>query len=439
MPSPLFTDPGADSQDQTGMMLMNVLLLGSGGREHALAWKLAQSPGMGRFYALPGNPGIGDLAELVEGIPLSAHDTLVRWCKANAIDLVVVGPEAPLVAGLVDRLNEAGIAAFGPTAAAARLEGSKLFTKELCRTNGIPTAAFGRFTKAEAAWAYVTAEGAPIVIKADGLMAGKGVVVALSVEEAIEAIDQVFAGGGQEVLVEAFMEGEEASLFCLVDGETVVPFGSAQDHKRAFDGDLGPNTGGMGAYSPAPILTPELEQQAIAEIVVPTAKAMVAAGTPYRGILYAGLMLTKDGPKLVEYNCRFGDPECQVLMPRFTGDLLETLAAVAHGRLKDISVTWSDSAAITIAYASRGYPGAHQKSTEIRGLEAAAAVDGVLIFHAGTKRIGAQLLSNGGRVLNVTAVAPTLKEARDHAYEAAARIDWPDGFYRNDIGWRALS
>ncbi len=438
MPAPLFTDPGADSQDQTGMMLMNVLLLGSGGREHALAWKLAQSAGMGRFYALPGNPGIGDLAELVEGIPLSAHDTLVRWCKANAIDLVVVGPEAPLVAGLVDRLSEAGIAAFGPTAAAARLEGSKLFTKELCRANGIPTAAFGRFTKAEDAWAYVTAEGAPIVIKADGLMAGKGVVVALSVEEAIEAIDQVFAGGGQEVLIEAFMEGEEASLFCLVDGETVVPFGSAQDHKRAFDGDLGPNTGGMGAYSPAPILTPELEQRAIAEIVVPTAKAMVAAGTPYRGILYAGLMLTADGPKLVEYNCRFGDPECQVLMPRFTGDLLETLAAVAHGRLKDISVTWSASAAITIAYASRGYPGAHLKSTEIRGLEAAAAVDGVLIFHAGTKRLGAQLLSNGGRVLNVTAVAPTLKQARDQAYEAAGLIDWPDGFYRNDIGWRAL-
>ncbi|WP_029004487.1 phosphoribosylamine--glycine ligase [Azorhizobium doebereinerae] len=417
---------------------MNVLLLGSGGREHALAWKLAQSPGMGRFYALPGNPGIGDLAELVEGIPLSAHDTLVRWCKDNAIDLVVVGPEAPLVAGLVDRLAEAGIAAFGPDAAAARLEGSKLFTKELCRANGIPTAAFARFTKPEAAWAYVTTEGAPIVIKADGLMAGKGVVVAQTVEEAVAAIDQVFAGGGQEVLVEEFMEGEEASLFCLVDGETVVPFGSAQDHKRAFDGDLGPNTGGMGAYSPAPILTPELERQAIEEIVIPTAKAMVAAGTPYRGVLYAGLMLTSAGPKLVEYNCRFGDPECQVLMPRFKGNLLETLAAVAHGRLAEVSVSWSDEAAITVAYASRGYPGAHQTGSEIRGVEAAAALEGVLVFQAGTKKIGARLLSNGGRVLNVTAVGATLKEARDRAYAAAALIDWPDGFYRHDIGWRAL-
>ncbi|GGF60747.1 phosphoribosylamine--glycine ligase [Azorhizobium oxalatiphilum] len=417
---------------------MNVLLLGSGGREHALAWKLAQSSGMGQFYALPGNPGIAELAEPVEGIALSAHDTLVRWCLDHAIDLVVVGPEAPLVAGLVDRLSDAGIAAFGPTAAAARLEGSKLFTKELCRANGIPTAAFGRFTKAEDAAAYVKHEGAPIVVKADGLMAGKGVVVAQTVEEAIEAIEQVFASGGAEVLVEAFMEGEEASLFCLVDGETVVSFGSAQDHKRAFDGDLGPNTGGMGAYSPAKVLTAELEREAIERIVKPTAKAMADAGTPYRGILYAGLILTADGPKLIEYNCRFGDPECQVLMPRFTGDLLETLNAVAHGRLAEVSLTWSDAAAITIAYASRGYPGAHQTGSEIKGLEAAAAVEGVLVFQAGTKRLGAQILSNGGRVLNITATGPTLKIARDRAYEAAGLIDWPDGFYRRDIGWRAL-
>ncbi|WP_332116768.1 phosphoribosylamine--glycine ligase [Azorhizobium caulinodans] len=417
---------------------MNVLLLGSGGREHALAWKLAQSPDMGQFYALPGNPGISDFAEAIEGIALSAHDTLVRWCKDHAIELVIVGPEAPLVAGLVDRLAEAGIAAFGPTAAAARLEGSKLFTKELCRANGIPTAAFARFTKAEAAWAYVTAEGAPIVIKADGLMAGKGVVVAQTVEEAISAIDQVFAAGGQEVLIEEFMEGEEASLFCLVDGETVVPFGSAQDHKRAFDGDLGPNTGGMGAYSPAPVLTPQLEKRAIDEIVIPTAKAMAAAGTPYRGVLYAGLMLTSTGPKLVEYNCRFGDPECQVLMPRYTGDLLETLNAVAHGRLSQVKVSWSDDAAITVVYASRGYPGAHQTGSEIKGIEAAAALPDVLVFQAGTKKNGARLLSNGGRVLNVTATGKTLKDARDRAYEAAGLIDWPDGFHRNDIGWRAL-
>lgn len=417
---------------------MNVLLLGSGGREHALAWKLAQSPNMGQFYALPGNPGIADFAEVVEGIPLSAHDTLVKWCRDHAIEFVVVGPEAPLVAGLVDKLNEAGILAFGPTAAAARLEGSKLFTKELCRAYGIPTAGFARFTSAEAASAYVKGERLPIVVKADGLMAGKGVVVALNLEEAVSAIEQVFAAGGQEVLIEEFMEGEEASLFCLVDGETVVPFGSAQDHKRAFDGDLGPNTGGMGAYSPAPVLTPELEARAIAEIVVPTAKAMVKEGAPYRGILYAGLMLTSAGPKLVEYNCRFGDPECQVLMPRFTGDLLEVLAATAAGRLASVDVTWSDENAITVVYASRGYPGAHKTGNEILGLEAAGEGEGVIIFQAGTKWLGNKIVSNGGRVLNITATGATLKDARDRAYAAAERIEWPGGFYRNDIGWRAL-
>ncbi|MEP9378922.1 phosphoribosylamine--glycine ligase [Aquabacter sp. CN5-332] len=417
---------------------MNVLLLGSGGREHALAWKLAQSPAMTQFYALPGNPGIAEHAEVVEGVPLSAHQTLVAWCRENAIDLVVVGPEAPLVAGLVDRLAEAGIPAFGPTAAAARLEGSKLFTKELCRENGIPTAAFARFTTPESAWAYVHAEGAPIVVKADGLMAGKGVVVALTVEEAIAAIDQVFAAGGQEVLIEEFMEGEEASLFCLVDGETVLPFGSAQDHKRAFDGDLGPNTGGMGAYSPAPVLTPELEARAIREIVVPTAKAMVALGAPFRGVLYAGLMLTASGPKLIEYNCRFGDPECQVLMPRLESDLLPLLDAAAHGKLAEASVSWSPKSALTVVYASRGYPGAHQTGSEISGLEDAARTEGVLVFLAGTKRSGAKLVSNGGRVLNVTGTGADLKAARDRAYEAAEKIQWPEGFYRNDIGWRAL-
>ena len=417
---------------------MNVLLLGAGGREHALAWKLAQSPNMGQFYALPGNPGIAEHAEIVEGVALSAHDTLVNWCRAHAIDLVVVGPEAPLVAGLVDRLTEAGIAAFGPTAAAARLEGSKLFTKELCRAHGIPTAAFGRFSDAAAAAAYVTAEGAPIVVKADGLMAGKGVVVALTVEEAVTAIDQVFASGGQEVLIEEFMEGEEASLFCLVDGETVVPFGSAQDHKRAFDGDLGPNTGGMGAYSPAPVLTAELEARAIAEIVVPTARAMAAAGTPYQGVLYAGLILTADGPKLIEYNCRFGDPECQVLMPRFTGDLLDVLAATATGRLAEVKATWSAQSALTVVYASRGYPGAHKIGSDIERLKEAAAGPGVTIFQAGTRLKGARLVSNGGRVLNVTATGDSLKEAQTRAYQAAALIDWQDGFYRTDIGWRAL-
>lgn len=417
---------------------MNILLLGSGGREHALAWKLAQSAQLGQFYAIPGNPGIAEHAELVEGIPLSAHDTIVKWCKESRIDFVVVGPEAPLVAGLVDRLEAAGIPAFGPTAAAARLEGSKLFTKELCKANAIPTAAFGRFTTAAEGAAYVRAQGAPIVVKADGLMAGKGVVVALTVEEAVEAVEQVFAGGGTEVLVEEFMEGEEASLFALVDGETVVAFGSAQDHKRAFDGDLGPNTGGMGAYSPAPVLTPELERRAIEEIIVPTARAMAKAGTPYRGVLYAGLMLTKDGPKLVEYNCRFGDPECQVLMPRFAGDLVEVLHATATGRLAEVTPLWSPDAAMTVVYASRGYPGPHQTGSEITGIDRATAEPGVIVFQAGTRRKAGALVSNGGRVLNVTATGATLGEARDRAYGALARIDWPDGFYRSDIGWRAL-
>ncbi len=417
---------------------MNILLLGSGGREHALAWKLAQSPSLGQFYAMPGNPGIAQYAELIEGIPLSAHDMLVTWCKDHGIELVIVGPEAPLVAGLVDKLEEAGIPAFGPRAAAARLEGSKLFTKELCKANNIPTAAFGRFTNAEDAAAYVRAEGAPIVVKADGLMAGKGVVVAMTTDEAVTAVEQVFEGGGTEVLVEEFMSGEEASLFCLVDGETVLAFGSAQDHKRAFDGDLGPNTGGMGAYSPAPVLTAELERRAIEEIVRPTAKAMAAADMPYRGVLYAGLMLTKDGPKLVEYNCRFGDPECQVLMPRFEGDLLDVLHATATGRLADVSPSWSSDTAITVVYASRGYPGPHQVGSEISGIDEAEKADGVLVFQAGTKQKGSKLVSNGGRVLNVTATGKTLAEAQARAYDAAGKINWPDGFFRTDIGWRAL-
>ncbi|MFG1184835.1 phosphoribosylamine--glycine ligase [Xanthobacter aminoxidans] len=417
---------------------MNILLLGSGGREHALAWKLAQSPTIGQFYALPGNPGIAEFADVVEGIPLSAHDTIVKWCQEHTIDLVVVGPEAPLVAGLVDRLAAAGILAFGPTAAAARLEGSKLFTKELCKANDIPTAAFGRFTSTAEAAAYIRAQGAPIVVKADGLMAGKGVVVALTVEEAVDAVEQVFAGGGTEVLIEEFMEGEEASLFALVDGETVVAFGSAQDHKRAYDGDLGPNTGGMGAYSPAPVLTEELERRAIEEILIPTARAMVKAGTPYRGVLYAGLMLTTSGPKLVEYNCRFGDPECQVLMPRFAGDLVEVLHATAAGRLAEVTPMWSPVAAMTVVYASRGYPGPHQIGSPIGGLGEASALEGVTVFQAGTRMKGGTLVSNGGRVLNVTATGATLAEARERAYAAVARIDWPDGFFRSDIGWRAL-
>ncbi len=416
---------------------MKVLVIGGGGREHAMAWKLSQSPKVTKVFVAPGNGGTA-LSNQFENVAIADVRELRTWAQAEKIGLTVVGPEAPLAAGVVDEFRAHGMRIFGPSKAAAQLESSKAFSKAFMRRHGIPTADYDTFTDPAAAHAFVDRLGAPIVIKADGLMAGKGVVVALTVEEAIAAIDQVFAGGGQEVLIEEFMEGEEASLFCLVDGETVIPFGSAQDHKRAFDGDLGPNTGGMGAYSPAPVLTAELEARAIAEIVVPTARAMVAEGSPYRGILYAGLMLTQSGPKLVEYNCRFGDPECQVLMPRLESDLLALLNAAAHGELAGAAPQWSQKSAITVVYASRGYPGPHQTGSEIRGIEDAEKEEGVIVFQAGTKRSGAKIVSNGGRVLNVTATGDTLREARDRAYRAAARIDWPDGFYRNDIGWRAL-
>lgn len=421
---------------------MNVLLLGSGGREHALAWKLAQSPLMETFIAVPGNPGIAEFARCIDTIPLTDHDALVTLCGAENIDLVVVGPEAPLVDGIADRLTAEGIAVFGPRRVAAQLEGSKLFTKELCKSHGIPTAAFGRFSDAEAARAFVRRHGAPIVLKADGLMAGKGVIVAMTLDEALSGIDEVFAmdGGafGTEILIEEFLEGEEVSFFCLVDGETVLPFGSAQDHKRAFDGDQGPNTGGMGAYSPAPVFTPEMERRTLHEIVKPTARALADADSAYRGVLFAGLMITAKGPQLIEYNVRFGDPECQVLMLRLEGDLLPLLHATATGRLEDHDIALKPEAAITVVMAAKGYPGSYGKGSVISGLDAAGSIPGVHVFHAGTARRDGAIVANGGRVLNVTAIGSNVAEARERAYDAVARLDWPEGFCRSDIAWRAL-
>ena len=421
---------------------MNVLLIGSGGREHALATALARSPRLTTLFAAPGNPGIAALATLV-ALDVSDHGAVVAFCQQNAIDLVVVGPEAPLVAGLVDDLAAAGIKAFGPKKEPARLEASKAFTKELCVEAGIPTAAFGRFTAAAPAVAYVKAHGAPIVVKADGLAAGKGVVVAATVEEAIAAVEACFAGAfgeaGAEVVIEECMVGEEASFFALTDGTHVVPLATAQDHKRVFDNDEGPNTGGMGAYSPAPVMTPELVARTMDTIVRPTVATLARRGTPYAGVLYAGLMITAEGPKLIEYNCRFGDPETQVLMPRLKSDFLELALATAEGRLGDLTPEWTPEAALTVVMAARGYPGAYAKGGEIRGLAAAEEIPGVTVFHAGTALKDGALVSSGGRVLNVTALGETVAAAQAKAYAAVARIDWADGFCRSDIGARAVA
>jgi phosphoribosylamine--glycine ligase len=420
---------------------MNILLLGSGGREHALAWKMAASPLTDRLVCAPGNAGIAREAECVS-LDLADHAAVIGFCRANAIDFVVVGPEGPLCAGIVDDLETAGIKAFGPSRAAAQLEGSKGFTKDLCRSNRIPTAAYERFRAAEPAKAYVRARGAPIVIKADGLAAGKGVIVAQNLDEAEAAIDMMLDGGlgdaGAEVVVEEFLDGEEASFFALCDGDTAIPLASAQDHKRAFDGDTGPNTGGMGAYSPAPIVDAAMSAQVMREIVLPTLAAIKAMGTPFKGVLYAGLMITAEGPKLIEYNVRFGDPECQVLMLRLMSDLVPALLASRDGVLKSLDLRWYREAALTVVMAARGYPGSDAKCSGIDGLDAAAAVAGVEIFHAGTKTEGGRILANGGRVLNVSALGGTVREARARAYEAISRIRWPQGFYRHDIGWRAV-
>ena len=421
---------------------MKVLLIGGGGREHALAWKLAQSPLLDRLYCAPGNAGIAEVAECV-ALDVADHAAVIDFCQGNDIGLVAIGPEVPLVAGLADDFEAAGIKVFGPSKAAAQLEGSKGFTKDLCAEYGIPTAAYARFADAASAMAYVKTQRLPIVIKADGLAAGKGVTIASTHKEADAAIDACFSGAfgaaGAEVVIEEFLDGEEASFFALIDGETALPLVTAQDHKRAFDGDQGPNTGGMGAYSPAPIMTPELSARVMDEIVFPTVRAMQERGTPFKGVLYAGLMIKDAAPKLIEFNVRFGDPEAQVLMLRLKSDLLPALIATAEGRLKGTKLDWHDETSLCVVMAAKGYPGAYQKGSEIKGLAAAGADPNVQIFHAGTRRDGARILADGGRVLGVTARGRDINQAQFRAYAAVDRIDWPGGFCRRDIGWRALA
>ncbi len=420
---------------------MKVLLIGAGGREHALAWALAASPLLSELYCAPGNAGIAEVATCV-ALDVTDHAAVIAFCREHGIGFVVIGPEAPLVAGLADDLGRAGIKHFGPSAAAARLEGSKGFTKDLCRDLGIPTAAYGRFSNREAALAYLATQPVPIVVKADGLAAGKGVVVATNRAEAEAAVEACFSGAfgnaGAEVVIEEFMEGEEASFFALSDGVAALALATAQDHKRVGEGDTGPNTGGMGAYSPAPAMTLALIERTMREIIRPTITGMAARGCPFKGVLYAGLMLTADGPKLIEYNVRFGDPETQVLMVRMKSDLLAALLAVADGVLSTFDVRWHDDPALTVVVATRGYPGSYAKGSEIRGLERAGALDGVEVFHAGTRRDGARLLADGGRVLAVTARARSIADAQALAYLAVDAIDWPEGFCRRDIGWRAV-
>ncbi len=422
---------------------MNILLLGGGGREHALAWKLAQSPSCGKLFASPGNPGIAEHAELAD-LELTDHAAVIAFCEQNHISLIVIGPEAPLVDGLSDSLRGAGFSVFGPSRTAAQLEGSKGFTKDLCQRHNIPTAGYVRAKSLADAQAALAGFSIPVVIKADGLAAGKGVVIAETREQADEALVDMFGGGfgsaGAEVVIEEFLEGEEASFFALTDGSTIVPFGSAQDHKRVGDGDTGPYTGGMGAYSPARVLTPLLESEAIEKIIAPTVRAMAEEGNPYSGVLYAGLMLTKDGPKLIEYNARFGDPECQVLMMRLESDLVEILSAIADNRLAAIPVPrFSHDVAMTVVMAAKGYPGTPAKGGRIDGIGAAEA-HGAKVFHAGTALgIDGVLTANGGRVLNVTARGTTVREARDRAYQAVDALQFPDGFCRRDIGWREIA
>jgi phosphoribosylamine---glycine ligase len=421
---------------------MNILLLGSGGREHALAWKIAASPLVTKLWCAPGNAGIAQQAECV-ALDIADHAAVIDFCRVNKVDLVMVGPEAPLAAGIVDDLAAAGIKAFGPSKAASQLESSKGFTKDLCKANDIPTAAYERFSDAEKAKVYIRKMGAPIVVKADGLAAGKGVVVAMTVAEAEQAIDMILGGGfgaaGAEAVVEEFLSGEEASFFVLCDGDNALPLTAAQDHKRVFDGDTGPNTGGMGAYSPAPVMTDAMCQRTMDEIIRPTLRAMKAKGMPYKGVLFAGLMITDQGPKLIEYNVRFGDPETQVLMVRMMSDLVPALLAACDGQLQHFDLRWYPEAALTVVMAAKGYPGDYAKRTLIEGLDEAAKTDGVEIFHAGTKAEGGKVLANGGRVLNVTAMGDSVREAQCRAYQAVDRIRWPEGFCRRDIGWQAVA
>jgi phosphoribosylamine---glycine ligase len=420
---------------------MHILLLGSGGREHALAWKIAASPLVTKLWCAPGNAGIAREAECVP-LDIADHATVIDFCRRNAVDLVVVGPETPLVAGIVDELTSAGIKAFGPGKKASQLEGSKGFTKALCSEFGIPTGAYGRFANATDALAYVRNRGAPIVVKADGLAAGKGVVVATTIADAEAAIalifDGAFGAAGAEVIVEEFLSGREISFFALSDGETAIALASAQDHKRVFDHDRGPNTGGMGAYSPTPFVTPEIHAEIMAKIILPTVAGMKARGTPFRGVLYAGVMLTPEGPKLFEYNVRFGDPECQVLMMRMMSDIVPAMLASCDGQLKNFDLRWFPEAALTVVMAANGYPGDYRKGSVIEGLDEAAKVEGVEIFHAGTVSKDGRILANGGRVLNVCAMGKTITEAQHRVYQAIDQIAWPEGFCRRDIGWQAV-
>ena len=420
---------------------MNILILGGGGREHSIAWAVKQNPKCDRLIVAPGNAGIAGIAECA-ALDIENGDHVAEFAAQNAVDFVIIGPEAPLAAGVADRLRAAGILCFGPSQAAARLEASKSFTKEICAASGAPTAAWARFTEAAAAKDYIRAKGAPIVVKADGLAAGKGVIVAMREEEALAAVEEMFSGAfgaaGAEVVIEEFMEGEEASFFVLCDGENVLPIGTAQDHKRVGEGDTGPNTGGMGAYSPAPVMSAEVEARAMEEIIRPTIAEMARRGTPYQGVLYAGLMIREGRPRLVEYNVRFGDPECQVLMMRLGAQALDLMQAAAEGRLDGCRVNWAEDHALTVVMAAKGYPGAYQKGSEIRGLGRLPEDSHHMVFHAGTAGREGRIKANGGRVLNVTARGGSLREARDRAYGMVDRIDWPEGFFRRDIGWRAL-
>ena len=420
---------------------MNILILGSGGREHALAWAVKQNPKTDRLIVAPGNAGIAMLAECADLDPLNAAE-VVGFCEDNAIDFVIIGPEAPLAAGVADATRAAGILTFGPSAQAAQLEASKGFTKAICDACGAPTAAYARFDAAEPAKAYIRKMGAPIVVKADGLAAGKGVIVAMTEAQALAAIEDMFGGefgaAGAEVVIEEFMTGEEASFFVLTDGVNALPIGTAQDHKRVGDGDTGPNTGGMGAYSPAPVLTDAIAERAMREIILPTIAEMARRGTPYQGVLYAGLMIKDGQGRLVEYNARFGDPETQVLMLRLGAQALDLLLACAEGRLDRTQVNWAQDHALTVVMAAKGYPAAYQKGSVIKGLDHIAANSQQMVFHAGTVEKDGQICANGGRVLNVTARAATLAEARSRAYAMIDHLDWPEGFCRSDIGWRAL-
>ncbi len=420
---------------------MNILILGSGGREHSLAWAVKQNPKCDRLIVAPGNAGICAIAECAD-INILDGGAVATFAEENAIDFVIIGPEAPLAAGVADRLRSAGLLVFGPGKDAAQLEASKSFTKTICTAANAPTAAYAHFTEADAARAYIRAQGAPIVVKADGLAAGKGVIVAMSEADALAAIDDMFDGSfgdaGAEVVIEEFMDGEEASFFVLCDGKTILPIGTAQDHKRAYDGDTGPNTGGMGAYSPAPVMTDEITQKALSEIIQPTMDEMRKRGTPFQGVLFCGLMIKNGQPRLVEYNVRFGDPECQCLMMRLGGQILDLLQACAEERLDEMQVNWADDHALTIVMAAKGYPGNYAKGTVINGLDSQPEDSFHMVFHAGTQEVDGEITASGGRVLNITARGKDLAEAHEQAYAMAQGIEWDDGFYRSDIGWRSL-